>query len=115
MSELIREKAYKFALRVVRLSEYLNNEKREFVLSRKILDSGVNISLFIEEGRQGDDRSEFILKYSLANKEAFKSNILLRILRDTDFITESEAGSLLRDCEELQKLLISSLKTARGR
>lgn len=71
MSELIRDKAYSFALRIVKLSEYLNNEKREFVLSRKVLDSGVNIGLFVEEGRQGDDRPEFIQKYSLANKEAF--------------------------------------------
>lgn len=115
MSELIRDKAYKFALRIVRVSEYLNNEKREFVLSRKVLDSGVNIGLFVEEGRQGDDRSEFILKYSLANKEAFKSNMLLRLLRDSEFISEDLAGSLLKDCEELQKLLISSLKTARNR
>ena len=115
MSELIREKAYKFALRIVGASEYLNNEKKEFVISRKILDSGINIGLFVEEGRQGDDRSEFIQKYSLANKEAFKSNMLLRLLRDSEFISDSLAGSLLKDCEELQKLLISSLKTARNR
>lgn len=110
---MIREKAYKFALRIVKLSEYLNNEKREFVLSKKILDSGVNIGLFVEEGRQGDDRPEFIQKYSLANKEAFKSNLLLRLIRDSEFITSNHAESILTDCEELQKLLISSLKTAR--
>ena len=115
MSELIRDKAYKFALRVVRLTEYLNNEQKEFVLSKKILDSGVNIGLFVEEGRQGDDRSEFIHKHSLANKEAFKANLLLRILRDTEFISAGLAASLLQDCEELQKLFISSLKTARNR
>ena len=114
MGELIRDKSYNFALRIVRLSEYLNNEKREFVLSKKILDSGVNIGLFVEEGRQGDDKSEFILKYSVANKEAFKTNFLLRLLRDSKSITESQAESLLMDCAELQKLLISSLKTSRG-
>jgi len=113
MSELIREKAYAFALRIVKLSEYLNNEKREFVLSRKVLDSGVNIGLFVEEGRQGDDRGEFIQKYSLANKEAFKSNFLLRLIRDSEFIAPAHAESMLTDCEELQKLLITSLKTAR--
>ena len=115
MSELIRDKAYKFALRIVRLSEYLNNEKKEFILSKKILDSGVNIGLFVEEGRQADGRDEFIQKYSLANKEAFKSNLLLRLLRDSEFIAVGLASSLLADCEELQKLFISSLKTARSR
>ena len=48
---ILQEKAYKFALRVVKLSEYLHNEKHEFVLSRKILDSGTNIALLIEEGK----------------------------------------------------------------
>jgi four helix bundle protein len=87
--------------------------RREYVLSRKILDSGVNIGLFVEDGHQGDDRGEFIQKYSLANKEAFKSNLLLRLIRDSEYIAPAHAASMLTDCEELQKLLITSLKTAR--
>jgi len=111
--DILQDKAYKFALRIVRLSEYLNNEKKEFILSRKILDSGTNVGLFIEEGKQGDSRPDFILKYSLANKDAFKTNFLLRLLRDSEKITKSLASSLLVDCEELQKILTASLKTAR--
>lgn len=113
MSDLIREKSYGFALRIVKLSEYLNNEKREFVLSKKILDSGTNIGLLIEEGRQGENRSDFIQKWSVANKEAFKTNFLLRLLRDSDQIKSDHAESMIADCEEMQKLLIASLKTAR--
>jgi four helix bundle protein len=101
-------------LRIIKLSEYLNHEKREFVLSKKILDSGTNIGLFIEEGKQGENRADFVQKYSLANKEAFKTNFLLRLLHSTEYISDSQAESILTDCEELQKLLISSLKTARA-
>jgi len=114
MADILQEKSFAFALRVVKLSEYLNNEKREFVLSKKILDSGTNIGLFIEEGKQGADRADFVQKYSLANKEAFKTNFLLRLLRSSEFISDAQASSMLADCEELQKLLISSLKTARS-
>ncbi|HQZ94739.1 MAG TPA: four helix bundle protein [Pyrinomonadaceae bacterium] len=53
MKEILREKSYAFALRIVNLSEYLHKEKHEYVLSRKVLDSGTNIGLFIEEGKQG--------------------------------------------------------------
>jgi four helix bundle protein len=67
----------------------------------------------IEEGKQGENRPDFIQKYSVANKEAFKTNFLLRLLRDSKNVTRSQAESLLSDCEELQKLLISALKTAR--
>jgi four helix bundle protein len=111
--DLLQTKAYNFALRIVKLSEYLQTEKKEFILSKKILDSGTNIGLLIEEGKQGDSRPDFIQKYSVANKEAFKTNFLLRLLRDSKKITESHSGSILVDCEELQKLLITSLKTAR--
>lgn len=113
--DILQEKAYRFALRVVKMVEYLHNERREFVLSRKILDSATNIALFIEEGKQGESRSDFIQKYSLANKEAFKSDLLLRLLRDGDFLSSAEATSLLSDCGELKGLLITSLRTARSK
>src|SRR5687768_18579031 len=111
--DILQDKSYQFAMRIVALSEYLGNEKKEFVLSRKVLDSGTNIGLLIEEGKQGENRTDFIQKYSVANKEAFKTNFLLRLLRDSAQLTLAQAESLLSDCEELQKLLITSLKTAR--
>ena len=113
MPDILQDKSYAFALRIVKLSEYLHAEKHEFVLSKKILDSGTNIGLLIEEGKQGENRADFLQKYSVANKEAFKTNFLLRLLRDGGFIGETNAQSLLDDCEELQKMLISSLKTLR--
>ncbi len=113
MSDLIRDKSYEFSLRIVRLSQYLNHEKHEYVLSRKRLDSGANIGLLIEEGRQGENRADFIQKWSVANKEAFRTNFLLRLLRDSEQINNDHAESMLTDCEELQKLLIASLKTAK--
>lgn len=111
--DILQEKTYKFALRIVKLSEYLHNEKHEYVLSRKILDSGTNIPLLIEEGKQGENKADFIQKYSVANKEAFKAHLLLRLLRDSDYISQAQAESLLTDCGELQGLLISSLRTSR--
>ena len=111
--DILQEKSYKFALRIVKLSEFLTKEKHEFVLSKKLLDSGTNIGLLIEEGKQGESRPDFIQKYSVANKEAFKSHFLLRLLRDSKFLTDSQSESLLSDCGELQGLLITSLRTAR--
>ncbi|MGI9034473.1 MAG: four helix bundle protein [Pyrinomonadaceae bacterium] len=114
MSEnVLQEKSYKFALRIVKLSQYLHDEKHEFVLSKKILDSGTAIGVLIEEARQGENKTDFLQKFSVANKEAFETNFWLRLLRDGDFLSEKQAQSLLNDCEELQKMLISSLKTAK--
>jgi four helix bundle protein len=111
--DILQEKAYAFALRIVKLCEYLNNEKKEFILSKKLLDSAANIGLLIEEGKQGENRPDFIQKFAIANKEAFKSHFLLRLIRDSKYITATQAESVLHDCGELQALLITSLRTAR--
>lgn len=111
---ILLEKSYKFALRIVKLSQYLNDEKREFVLSKKILDSGTAIGVLIEEAQQGENRPDFLQKYSVANKEAFKTNFWLRLLRDGGFLNDEQAQSLLNDCEELQKMLISAIKKVRS-
>lgn len=110
MGDPLKEKSFAFALRITNLAVYMQKEKRELTLSRKILDSGVNIGLFIEEARQGEDRADFRQKYSLANKEAFKANFLLRLLNQSGFLTEEQFASIIFDCEELQKMLISALK-----
>ena len=116
MSEsILQEKSYKFALRIVKLSEWLNEEKREHVISRKILDSGTSVGVFVEEATQSYDRIDFVAKFSLANKEAFKTNFWLRILRDSEYIGEKHAESMIADCSELQKMLISSIKTAKNK
>src|SRR5688572_19886535 len=113
MSDPLRDKAFSFALRIVKLADHLQKEYKEFTLSRKALDSGVNIGLYIEEARQGEDRSDFQQKYSIANKEAFKTNYLLRLIQGGGYITEGHFQSLLSDCEELQRMLISAIKTTR--
>lgn len=114
MSEsILQEKSYKFALRIVKVSQYLNDEKREFVLSKKILDSKTSIGVLVEEAKQSENRADFLQKISVVNKEAFKTNFWLRLLRDGGFLSEKQSESLLHDCEELQKMLISTLKTVR--
>ena len=115
MSEsILQEKSYKFALRIVKLSQYLNDEKHEFVLSKKILDSGTAVGVLVEEAKQGENRTDFSQKLSVANKEAFKTNFWLRLLRDGGFLSDKQAQSLIDDCEELQKMLISSIKSTRS-
>jgi four helix bundle protein len=110
---VLLEKSYKFALRIVKLCRYLMEEKNEYVISREILRTGTSIGSYIEGATQGESTSDFIHNLSLANQNAFKTNFWLRLLRDSEYVTEKQAQSLLEDCEELQKLLITSLKTSR--
>ena len=109
----LRDKSYKFALRTVKLYKHLSEDKKEFVLSKQILRSGTSIGANVEEANQAQSKADFIHKLSIAQKESFETDYWLRLLRDTNYLTEKQANSVLNDCQELQKLITSSIKTAK--
>ena len=112
-NSILKTKSYNFALRTVKLFRYLSEEKREFVLSKQILRSGTSIGANIEEAYQGESKMDFVHKLAIANKEAFETHYWLRLLRDSGYLEEKFAGSLLNDCDELRKLLVSTIKTTK--
>lgn len=110
---VLKDKSYKFALRIVNLYKHLTEEKREYVLSKQILRSGTSIGANISEGNQAQSKPDFVHKLSIANKEAFETEYWLCLLRDAEYITEKQAESLIVSCNELQKILTPSIKTAK--
>ena len=112
---ILLEKSYNFALRIVKLCRYLNEEKQEFVISKQILYTGTSIGASVEAAQQGENRVDFASKLSQANQYTFKTNFWLRLLRDGEFLSEAHAESILNDCEELQKMLITAVKTAKSK
>ena len=110
---VLKDKSYKFALRIVKLYKHLAEEKKEYVLSKQVLRSGTSIGANIAEGNQAQSKADFVHKLSIAHKEAFETEYWLSLLRDGEFITEKQSESLIIDCNELQKILTSSIKTAK--
>lgn len=110
---ILKEKSYNFALRIIKLYKYIVSEKKEYVLSKQILRSGTSIGANIEEANQAQSKPDFIHKLSISQKEAFETDYWLRLLRVSEYLTKTQADSLLNDCRELQKLLTSSIKTAK--
>ena len=109
-----KAKSYAFALRVVNLYKHLCAQEREYVLSKQVLRSGTSIGANITEGNRAQSRMDFVHKLSVALKEADETEYWLSLLRDSQYITVEQANSLLADCSELQKILTSSLKTAKS-
>jgi four helix bundle protein len=110
----VKDKCYRFALRIIRLYQYITTEKKEFVLAKQVLKSGTAIGALVEEALQGESRADFIHKLSIANKEANETNYWLRLLRDSQILDAKAADSILADCQELIQLLTSIIKTTRG-
>ena len=110
---ILKEKSYNFAIRIVKLSQYLQKEKSEFVLSKQILKSGTAIGALIREAEFGQSKPDFISKMSISLKEANETEYWLSILKDTDYINEKMFLSLQNDCKELIAMLVSTVKTTK--
>ena len=107
----LKNKSYRFALRIIGLYKFLCDEKKEYVLSKQILRSGTSIGANIEEANAGQTKKDFLAKMSIASKEARETLYWLKLLRDSDYIEEKIAKSLINDIEELVRILTSIVKT----
>ena len=114
-NNVIQDKSYQFALKIVNVASYLQTEKREFVLSKQLLRSGTSIGANVEESIRGQSEKDFLSKISIAYKEARETRYWLRLLKDSHLIIPNEADPLLGDCEELLKILGAIQKTIKSR
>ena len=114
MDNHIETKSFLFAVRIAKLCRYLQEEKKEYILSKQLLRSGTSIGANIAESQQAQSRADFISKLSIALKEAVETNYWLRLLHASDYLTDSAFSSMITDCRELEKLLTSIIKTSRN-
>jgi four helix bundle protein len=107
---IVQQKAFAFAIRIVKLYQFLT-KKREFVLSKQILRSGTSIGANLEEAQGSQTRKDFRSKMTLVYKEARETRYWILLLKESRILTNRETGSILKDCEELLKIIGSILKT----
>ena len=113
MANIIEEKSFEFAVRIVNLYKYLNETKKEFVLSKQLLRSGTSVGANVAEAEQGQSRPDFISKMNIALKEATETKYWLRLLKETEYISQTEFLSIFNDCIELEKILVSIIKSSK--
>ena len=114
---VILDKSFEFAIRVVKLYNYLCDEKKEYVLSKQLLRCGTSIGANINEAQAGQSKADFIAKMSIASKEARKSKYWIELLIKTEYlnINDRHTKSLVNDIEEIVKLLTSIVKSSQGK
>jgi four helix bundle protein len=110
---VIVNKSFQFAIRIVKLSQSLVSEKREFVLSKQILRSGSSVGSNIEEAEGGFSKKDFTSKMGVAYKEARETKYWLRLLNATDYLDPEKYQSLMQDCEEILKLLFKIINSSK--
>ncbi len=111
---ILAKKSYAFAIRIVKLSRYLNATKHEFVLSKQVLRSGTSIGALVSESRFAQSKADFEHKLTVALKEANETEYWINLLHDTEYITTKEYKNLHEDIDQLISLLVSITKTLKN-
>lgn len=111
---VIQIKSYAFAIRVVNVYKYLTSEHNEYVLSKQLLRCGTSIGANIEEAIGGQSKKDFIAKLAISYKEARETHYWIRILKDTDYLSQEQSASLLNDVDELLRIIGTIQKTMRN-
>jgi four helix bundle protein len=112
---VLQDKSYAFAIRIVNATQYLTNEKKEYVLSKQLLRSGTSIGANTEEALGGQSDKDFYAKLNIVYKEARETSFWIRLLKDTNYFEETHAVSLQTDCEEILKIVGSIIKTMKAK
>lgn len=110
----LKTKSYAFAIRIVKLSQFLQTEKKEYTLSKQVLRSVTAIGALYSEAEFGQSKSDFASKISIALKEANETDYWIHLLKDTGYLEQKIFDSLISDCKELIAMLVSSIKTVKN-
>lgn len=111
---IIRDKSFAFALRVVKMYKFLV-EKKEFVLSKQLLRSGTSIGAMVRESEHAESKPDFIHKMAIAQKEANEAEYWIELLFQSEYLDETHYKSIIKDVGEINKILASIIITSKER
>ena len=111
---IIQEKSFCFALRIIKLYKYLKDNKNEYVLSKQLSRSGTSIGSNIEESIGGQSKNDFVSKISVAYKESRETLYWLKLLKASNYLNQKQSESLINDCEEIIRIITKIQKTMKS-
>ncbi len=109
----VKDKSYAFALRIIKLYRYLQDNKKENIISKQLLRCGTSIGANLSEAKYAQSRADFISKNSIALKEASETYYWLNLLYDSEYLSNNQFSSVKSDIEEIIKMLTSIINTSK--
>lgn len=111
---VVKNKSFLFAVRVVKLYQFLCEQKREFVLSKQLLRSGTSVGAMVREAEHAETKNDFKHKMGIAQKEINETIYWLELLKETDYLTQEQFESINADAIEIIKLITSIIKSVKA-
>jgi four helix bundle protein len=112
---VIQQKSYDFAVRIVKAYKFMIESKSEYVLSKQLVRCGTSIGANVEEAIGGQSTKDFYAKMTISYKEARECRFWIRLMMDTDYLTKEQGTSLISDLEEILKIITAIQKTTKGK
>ncbi|MGG9972350.1 four helix bundle protein [Ferruginibacter sp. SUN002] len=112
---ILKGKSYSFAISVIKISEQIIQNKKEYILSKQLTRSGTAIGALIREAEFAQSKANFINKMSISLKEANETLYRINLLKDTNYISEESSIQLINACKELISILVASIKTVKSK
>jgi len=110
---IVKDKSFRFAVRVVRLYQYLCQKKKEFVLSKQLLRCGTSVGAMVREAEHAETKADFKHKMAIAQKEINETLYWLELLKETKYLTPEQFESINQDAVEIIKLITSIIKSVK--
>lgn len=111
---ILREKSYSFALKIVQICKQLNEEKKEYILSKQLMRSGTSIGAMVREAEYAQSKADFVNKLSIGLKEANETDYWLSLLKDSNYIQDEVYKEISVLCVEIIKIMTASINTTKG-
>jgi four helix bundle protein len=112
--DIVKSKSFAFAVRVVKLYQYLCEQKKEIVLSKQLLRSGTSVGAMVREAEHAESKPDFKHKMAIAQKEINETIYWLELLKETDYLTAEQFESINTDAIEIIKLITAILKSTKS-
>ena len=112
-NNVLKDKSFNFAIRIVKLYQYLQ-DKKEYILSKQLLRSGTSVGAMVREAEHAESKADFIHKLAIAQKEINESIYWIELLSATDYLTKQQFESINCDAVEVIKIITSIIKTSKN-
>jgi hypothetical protein len=111
---VVKNKSFEFAIQVVKIYQFLRDQKKEYTLSRQLLRSGTSVGAMIREAEYAETKNDFIHKMGIAQKEVNETLYWLELLYETEYLTQEQSNQLTAAATEIIKLITSIIKTTKS-
>ena len=111
---MIKDKSFNFAVRIVKLYQFLSQHKKEYVLSKQVLRSGTSVGAMVREAEHSESKADFIHKFAIAQKEINETIYWLELLEATDYLSKEQFVSIYHDAVEIIKIITTIIKNTKA-